>query len=222
MMNRSGREQTRAEDGIDVLGIGADRGDESARALDAHAPQHLFARGICLDGQEALLHRRLHALGVALDDDEGDALPGELARDDASHAPEAAQDEVVLQLIEHACAPPDFEPFGEAPLGEQRHEEREGVEERPDAAQDDEHRERAAGLRQRMDLAVPDGRDGDDRHVERVPQVPTLDEGVADRADDRDGRNQGRHQPPAGPPGEHTSACGVLAHADGGQSWHSH
>src|SRR6266568_505928 len=37
-----GLEQTRAEDGIDVLRIGADGRDEAPRVIDAHAPQHLL------------------------------------------------------------------------------------------------------------------------------------------------------------------------------------
>ena len=48
-----------------------------------------------LDGQRAVLDRRLQPLGVALDDDERHRLALELLRDDAADAAVAAEDEVI-------------------------------------------------------------------------------------------------------------------------------
>ena len=50
-------QQARGEDGVDVLGVGADRRDQAARALDADALQHLFAARVGLDGEVAELDR---------------------------------------------------------------------------------------------------------------------------------------------------------------------
>ena len=48
--------------------------------VDADAAQHFLVRRVRLDREEPELHRQVHALGVALDDDERDALARELAR----------------------------------------------------------------------------------------------------------------------------------------------
>ena len=79
-----------------------------------HAAQHALAAGVRLDGEVAELDRLVHALGIALDDDERDRLPRELARDDLAHAAEAADDEVLVELVEHAFAAP---PRSSAPGG---------------------------------------------------------------------------------------------------------
>src|SRR5262249_46313298 len=75
---------TGAQHGVDVLRIGPDYRDQPAGALDADPFQHVFTAGVGFDGQRALFHRDLHALGVALHDDVGHALPPELLGDDAA------------------------------------------------------------------------------------------------------------------------------------------
>ena len=182
MMKRSGLQQARAEHRVDVLGVGADRGDEAARAFDSDAAKDVFVGRVGLDREEPVIDGRLHPIGIALNDDKGDLLPRELARDDFAHTAEAAEDEMVFQLIEHARAPPALDPLDEIALGEQRHEEREGVEERANAAQNDQNREHPPGLRERVHLSVADRRDGDDRHVEGVPEGPPFDDDIAEGA----------------------------------------
>ena len=58
-----GPQHARAQHGVDVLGVGADRGDQPARALDADALQHVFAAGVGLHRQRAVVDRRLQPLG---------------------------------------------------------------------------------------------------------------------------------------------------------------
>jgi hypothetical protein len=135
---------------------------------------------------------------LALHEHERDAARRELPADEAAHAPIAAHHDVVLDLREgsfHALPPqdsPELAPHRRAQdLGG-------GVEEREDAAQREEHRERAALPRELVHLQVAHGGDGDDRHVERVEERPALDQVVAERPehdeDDRDAQ-QDRERP---------------------------
>jgi hypothetical protein len=156
-----GTHEASGQDGVDVLGVGTDGGDEAAGALDVDARQDRFPAGVRLDRGIALLDGFLHPLGIALDDHERDRLPGELARDDLPDASKAADDEVLIELVQHAFAAPVVPARQEVALHEARHEERERVEDGGDADRQHDHREELTGPRQRADLAVPDGRHGD-------------------------------------------------------------
>ena len=48
-------EHAGAQDGVDVLGVGADGRNQSARPFDAHALEHLLAAGVRLDGQHPVV-----------------------------------------------------------------------------------------------------------------------------------------------------------------------
>ena len=65
--------------------------------------------------------------------DERHRLPRELARDDLPDAAEAADDEVLVELVEHAFAPPEGPARLQVPFDQPRHEERERVEDGRDA-----------------------------------------------------------------------------------------
>ena len=97
------------EHGVDVLRIGADRRDQPAGPIDADALEHLLLAGVGFDGQVAAVEHRLHALGVPLDDDEGNALPPELVGNDAADPSRSAQDEMVRRSRR------SYEPVGAAP-----------------------------------------------------------------------------------------------------------
>ena len=43
----------RGQHGVDVLGVGADGGNQAARAVDARAREHLFPARVGLDGEPA-------------------------------------------------------------------------------------------------------------------------------------------------------------------------
>ena len=94
--------------------------------------------------------------------------------DDLAHAAEPAEDEMVVEVIEHAREPSALPPLGQRPLGEQRHEERERVKERAHARKQDDDREGPARRRQRMDLAVAHGRDRDRPSCRRRPTRSSL------------------------------------------------
>src|SRR5438067_2515428 len=69
----------------------------------------------------------------------------------------------------------------------------EAVEHRGDTDDDEAGREEPSRGPLRMDLRVPDGADGDDDHVERVEQVPTVDQPVTGDPDhDHDGKQHRR------------------------------
>ena len=55
-------QEARGEHGVDVLGVGADGGDQAACAVDADPLQDLFAAGVRLDREIAELDRLLHPL----------------------------------------------------------------------------------------------------------------------------------------------------------------
>ena len=54
----------RGQHRVDVLGVGADRGDQAAGAMNAHALEHLVAAGVGGHREPASLQHRLHALGA--------------------------------------------------------------------------------------------------------------------------------------------------------------
>jgi hypothetical protein len=119
----------------------------------------------------------------ALDDDERNALANELLRDNEAHAAEAADDEVVGQLVEHAFTPPAHPAALEVPLDDPRHHERETVKDGRNPDGQHHHREELASSRHRVDFLVAGGRDRDDRHVQGVPHAPSFDHHVADRSE---------------------------------------
>ena len=121
----------------------------------------------------------------------------EFPRDDLAHAAVAAEDEVVSELVEHACQPLPLPPLRPFSFGEQAHEQRERKEERAHAGEQDDDRPCLAGARHAVHLTVPDRRHRDDGHVERIPHVPTLDFDIAEGADDDDDKEKGDRQ--AGP-----------------------
>ena len=200
-MKRSGRKQPCGQDGEHVIGIGAHRGNESPRPADAEAPQHILAARVCFDGKIAGVDRRLHAFGVALDDHERNRLPRELARHDLSDAAEAADDEMIREIVEHAFPAPSGPARLKVSLHEPRHEKRKRVKNRGDAEDDDAAVEHPPGARQRVNLAVPHRRHRRDRHVERVEHVPAFDYDVSRRADAQHRCQQHDRQPPSRPPG---------------------
>ena len=143
-----GAQQARRQHRVDVLRVGADRGDEPARPRDADSLQHLFAARIGLDREVAGGDRLLHPGGVALDDDEGHSLPGELAGDGLPDAAEAADDEVVRQIVEHAFPAAADPALLQVSLDHLRHQERERVQNGRDAAHHQGDGEDLPGARQ--------------------------------------------------------------------------
>ena len=158
------------------------------RAVDPEALEDLFPARVGLDGQHAGGDHLVHALGVAIDDDERHALAAQFLGDGAADAAVAAEDEVVPQFVDHATDPPLFEAEVEAALDDEGGQQGERVERGADASDEEHDREGLAGPRQRVHLAIADGRDRDHGHVEAVPDRPAFDGHVA-------GRPADQHQP---------------------------
>ncbi len=165
----------------------------------------VFAAGIRLDSQIARLDRLVHALGVAFDDHERHRLARELLGDDVPHAAEAADDEMLLEVVEHARAPAPDPPLLKVTFDQPSHQEGERVEHGRDPEDHDPDVEDAPGVRQRVHFHVADRRHRHDGHVERVEDRPALDDDVAGRAGPDHGDEQDDRQPPAGPPGRRTA-----------------
>src|SRR5579859_8145030 len=182
---------------VDGALVGVHRGDQAFRALDARGLEHLLARGVALDVQLLLLVESLEGLLAALDDHVGDVVLLELDHDLGPDAAVAANDEVVAKFLQpalHLALSPED---AEAVLGERLGEHAESEEHRTDTEHDQEGREDSACRRLRVNLAVADGADGDDRHVVGVEQVPAVDQHVARDPDCDHHREQDRRQPEA-------------------------
>ena len=145
-------------------------------------------------------------------------VPEEAGRHPPAHPPEAADDDVVL----HASDSPFLslhrglcDPLRQSP---------ERVTQGCHSAANEKHREDPASRRERLHLGVAHRRDRDDRHVERVRQIPRFDPHEPERAGDDDpgGRRSGGAEaeaPPGAQPGPRkrsrnapagTSCCGRL------------
>ena len=105
----------------------------------------------------------------------GTPLPLELLGDDAADAAVAADDEMIADRLEHTFVPAALQPLGQAAFDDDRGEQREGVERRADAAEQQHDREGLAGPRQVVDFLVAHRRHRDDGHVERIPRRPAFD-----------------------------------------------
>ena len=144
-----------------------------ARSMPARL-QHVLLAGVGLERQYAALDRRLIAPRIALDHDERHALLPELPGHDAADPAVPADDEVVLDRIDHAYSPALPEMIGQPALDHEGGELREGVERRADAADHQAHREDLARPRKLVNLPEADRRHRRDGHVERVPRVSSL------------------------------------------------
>ena len=88
------------EDDEGVAGVGVGGGEEDAGALDAGFFEDGVAGGIAWEEEVAAEAAALDGFGVGLDDDEGEVAVGELAGDLLSDATEAAEDVVVLEVLD--------------------------------------------------------------------------------------------------------------------------
>ena len=139
----------------------------------------------------------LEGLLAALDDHVGHVVLLELDDDLGPDAAVTANDEVVAQILQpalHLALSPED---AEAVLGERLGEYAESEQHGTDTEHDQDGREGAARRGLRMELAVADGADRDDRHVEGVEQAPAVDEHVARDPDDDDDSEQRRREPEA-------------------------
>jgi hypothetical protein len=76
------------------------------------------------------------------------------------------------EILDLACHSPSPGRVGDSPRDQKLHHDAEGVEKAADAHERHDHREDPAGSRERLHLAIPDGRDGGDGHEERVEPTP--------------------------------------------------
>ena len=135
----------------EVIGVGGEGGDQAAGALDADLAQGLVAGGIGGHGQHAGEHGAFGAFGVDIDHDEGHAGVLQFGGGAAAHASVAADDVVILQLVDHAFIPPLADGVAEFELDDGLGHGADGDEDGGDAEDDEEGIEDAAGVGERMD-----------------------------------------------------------------------
>ena len=90
-------QHTRAQHGVDVLRIRADRGDQPSRPRDAGPCQDALRRS---HPPPVSARRRLspdRCARVPVDDDERHRLPQQLLRDNAADTAVSAEDEVIVE-----------------------------------------------------------------------------------------------------------------------------
>src|SRR6185369_293067 len=95
----------------------------------------------------------------------------------ASDASEATDDEVILELVDHAFVPPLADDVAELQLDDGLGHGADGDEDGGNSEEDEECVEHAPGMRERMDLGVTDRGQRDQGHVERVEDRVMVDDG---------------------------------------------
>jgi len=133
----------------------------AARAVDAHLAQSLVAGGIGGHRQQARKHGALGAFRAGIHHHEGRARMAQFLSGAAPHAPVAADDEVIFQLLDHAFAPPPVENIAEFQFDDGLGHGPDGDENGGNAEENEERVEHPPGMRQRMDLAIAHSRHGD-------------------------------------------------------------
>ena len=190
--DEAGVQRPRRQHRIEVVGVVGQAADKPAGLLDVRGAQRGLGRGV--PGHHRALRPRQLAglLDPGLDHHDLPAGPSQRVDGGAAHAPVAADDVVTAHLVDHADSPyvPQIAPqfaFHDRPADLGRHEQEDA-----DAAPDQGHRQRLARRRQGKHVAVPDGGDGDDRHVEGVPPRRALDQPVAGGAGGEQPRDRRR------------------------------
>ncbi len=169
--------------------------------FDAHLVESFIAGGIGSHGEHTGKYGAFDALGTDVDDDEGDAGMLQFGGGAATDASIAADDEVVLEFFDHAFVPPLPDDVAELQFDNALGHGADGDEDGADAEDDEEGIEDPAGVRKRMDFAVPHGGHGGEGHVEGVEGWVSVDDGKTHSADgERRGDRQRGEKKSAGEP----------------------
>ena len=187
-----GSERSTGEGDEEVRGVGRQRRHQRARVLDAGLTQHVVARRVAQHVGEAVDGR--DPLGIVVDDH--DLPPGipELLGDGSADPAPTAQDHVVAQPIDALVHPSPLHDRSEVALDDELQPDRQCVQRRAHAGQDQDDREHLARAVQRLDLPEAHRRDRRDRLVGGV-QHAEAEQHVPDGAhhDDADQREDADH-----------------------------
>ena len=169
-----------------VVGVARQHRGEAVRAIDTGLVQDGVVGRVAEDAGQVLGARPRDVLGVAVDDDERPSADRELPAQAASHAPVAADDDVLLEVPDHCVHLPFAEDLAQAHLQHRLAEVDDAEQEHAEADEevDDDHD--APGVAERVDLVVADGREGDHRHVEGVEEPPAFDPHEGQRGGERE------------------------------------
>ena len=178
-----GVERARGDRHEQVLGVGRERRDDGARAVDAGLVKHALPRSR-RPGRTASPRSRAVSAASGSTSTTTKSAPSSASARATTEPTRPAPATIVwpLQLGDALLHAASLQEAQDVALEQELDELREREAERRDAGQDHEHRERLARARQRVDLAEPDRADRDHRHVQRVEEAPALDEHVADDA----------------------------------------
>ena len=129
------------------------------------------------------MHGALHAVRIDVHDDEGHAGVAEFDGGAAADATESADDVVVFEVVDHAFFPPLANGVAEFQFDDGLGHGADGDEDGGDSEHDQEGIEHAAGVGERMDLAVAHRGHGGQRHVEGIEGWVSVDDGESHRPD---------------------------------------
>ena len=177
-------------------------------ARDACEAQDVFLGGVALNHDPASLGGGLHRVGVGVDDDERRALVGERTGRDATHAPKTRHDGVAGEIGQTLLHATYLQDVGQVPLEQELDELPDRERERTDTGEDEHDREDAPGRVESVDFQKPDGPYRDHGHVQRVEEIPMLDQHVAERAEEVDRRHE--PQSPGDAPGHERTASSLT------------
>jgi hypothetical protein len=173
----------------EIVGVLAQAGDETPGSENSCFFKGVVQRCISVDDHQVGKHLLDFPgfFGIPLDDHE--RFPGheEFLNDLASGAAGAAHDDVIFHLLDLFERPPPPEGVGEIQLDDEGGEEGEPETEPRNAAEENQAGEGPSGGTKRVYFIIPDGRQGDDRHINGISQGPTLDRHIPDGADEDDG-----------------------------------
>ena len=171
------------EGDVGVVGVGVARGEQAMRIPQTGCHEHVFLRRIAIDYQVTGGARVGGDFGRALDDYEGHLTLFQFARDLVADPPKTAEDVVVAQLLDFQLHPPDVEPAPQIAFKCLLHDERQRVENRANAYQDETDGEELLNGAEGLQFTEPDGAEGRDGLVERVHQSHSREQHVAASAD---------------------------------------
>lgn len=182
-------EHFRGQRHVHVFRVAADGRYEAGRRVDPRLAERFILRGIRRQGHDAQRLAPLDPLGIVVDEHHLCSAPQEFEHDAAAHAPGAAHDVMSDDVLKHASSPSAAEVVGEFEAQQRVAQNGERHEDSRHPHEHQKRREHPAVERERMDLAVANRRQRDQRHVKRVKERPPLDDAEPERTD-----HHGRHQ----------------------------
>lgn len=204
----------RREDDEEIFGIGGQGGNESFRPENPGFEKAFILGGVGGDGEHACLDGIGNTLLTAVDDQEGRVCPLKFIGGVAAYASETADDEVVMQIVDHSFCPVFAVAVLQFKFDDSLGHGTNCDEHRADSEDNQKGVEDASGMAERPYLLIADGGDGGERHIEGFEPGIVFDEHKADSANkQREAQESDGEKDAADETGVHetiSQKCGLL------------